>query len=116
MRETILGTAIGVVIGGLITWFVAWIYYKKAGAELLRESERLTRLHDIALNALEDAGLIRLNRDNKLRPIGRAIHARDIDREHGTVLGAGDVIVDTMEEAVSEGRAIPNRDTQASRE
>lgn len=32
--ETVVSTAIGIIIGGFITWLFSWIYYKKAGEEL----------------------------------------------------------------------------------
>jgi hypothetical protein len=48
----------GIVLGGLITWF----YYKKSGDELAREAARLRHLSTVMLNAMEDAGLVRLNR------------------------------------------------------
>lgn len=40
-EETTIATAVGVILGGLITWFAAWYYYKNAGDELLAESKKL---------------------------------------------------------------------------
>jgi hypothetical protein len=37
-----------VIIGGLITWVVSWVYYWKAGKELNNESKELRKL----INAL----------------------------------------------------------------
>ncbi len=39
-------TAIGVLIGGLITWGVAWLYYKRAGDQLIAESNKLKQATD----------------------------------------------------------------------
>ncbi len=51
--ETIISTAIGVIFGGVITWGVAWIYYIKAGKELLAESKRLKETSDLILYKLQ---------------------------------------------------------------
>lgn len=45
--ETVVATAIGVILGGIVTWFVAWKYYKKAGDELLVESKKLKLTSDL---------------------------------------------------------------------
>lgn len=110
MLTNILTNIVGVIIGGGITWFFSWRYYNKAGKELLAQAARLARLHDITLNAMEDAGMVRLNREEGFRIVGREVHARNLDGERGTVVSAGDVIVDTMEDAIREGRAIESKD------
>ena len=51
--EAIIGTAAGVVLGGAITWFVAWLYYKKAGDQLLAESNKLKLTTDLVLYKLQ---------------------------------------------------------------
>ena len=53
MIETIVFTAIGVILGGLITWIVAWIYYKKAGDQLVVESNKLKLTSDLVLYKLQ---------------------------------------------------------------
>lgn len=50
--ETILSTLIGVLSGSVVTWIVAWYYYKKAGDELLRESKKLKETSDLILYKL----------------------------------------------------------------
>lgn len=52
-EETILATAIGVILGGAITWIAAWYYYKKAGDELLAESKKLKLTSDLILYKLQ---------------------------------------------------------------
>jgi hypothetical protein len=52
-EETIIATAIGVVLGGVITWVAAWYYYKKAGDELLAESKKLKLTSDLILYKLQ---------------------------------------------------------------
>jgi hypothetical protein len=47
--ETIILTAIGTLVGAIITWFFAWIYYKKAGSELHVEVEKLRQLVELVL-------------------------------------------------------------------
>lgn len=51
--QTILATVIGIIFGGLITWFVARYYYKKAGDELLQESKKLKLSSDLILYKLQ---------------------------------------------------------------
>ena len=51
--ETVIGTAIGVILGGVITWFVAWLYYKKAGEQLVAESNKLKLTTDLVLYKLQ---------------------------------------------------------------
>ena len=51
--ETILSTVIGVLSGSLVTWFAAWFYYKKAGDELLVESQKLKQTSDLILYKLQ---------------------------------------------------------------
>jgi hypothetical protein len=48
-----LATAIGIIVGGAITWLVAWIYYKKAGDQLLAESRKLKLTTDLVLYKLQ---------------------------------------------------------------
>lgn len=58
-----IGTITGVIIGGLITWVVAWLYYKKAGDELKIEADRIRRLSTFICDALEQAGLTAFKRN-----------------------------------------------------
>jgi peptidoglycan biosynthesis protein MviN/MurJ (putative lipid II flippase) len=52
-EETIIAAAVGVILGGLITWLAAWYYYKKAGDELLAESKKLKLTSDLVLYKLQ---------------------------------------------------------------
>lgn len=51
--ETAIATAIGVILGGVITWFVAWLYYKKAGNQLIAESNKLKLTTGLVLYKLQ---------------------------------------------------------------
>ncbi len=51
--QTIISTAIGVILGGVITWIAAWYYYLKAGKELLEESKKLKQTSDLILYKLQ---------------------------------------------------------------
>jgi hypothetical protein len=51
--QTIIGTTIGVILGGLITWFFSWKYYVNAGNELLKESKKLKETSDLILYKLQ---------------------------------------------------------------
>lgn len=59
MLQNLTFTFAGVLLGGLITW----VYYKRPDDELAKEAARLRHLSTVMLNALEDAGLVKLNRD-----------------------------------------------------
>lgn len=60
MQETLIGC----LIGSAITWFFSWFYYKKAGDELQKEARNLKTQTQLILVALEQGGLVELQRDN----------------------------------------------------
>jgi hypothetical protein len=66
MREWVdwLVTGVSVIIGGFITWLVAWRYYERAGQQLKHESAELRRLTALALKAFEEAG-VEFTKDSK---------------------------------------------------
>ena len=78
MLQNLMFTLGGVLLGGLITWF----YYKKSGNDLAR----LRRLSTIILNAMEDGGALRLNRDQYGEIQGRVIPLSGT-LEGGTTMG-----------------------------
>ena len=65
---TISGVILGVIWGGLITWFWSKHYYKKASKELKEEAEKLRSLNNLILNGMEIANLVTLTRDAKGNP------------------------------------------------
>lgn len=69
MLQNLMFTFVGVLFGGLITWF----YYKRSGNELATEAARLQRLLTIILNAMEDSAFVKLNRDHSGEIKGRVI-------------------------------------------
>jgi hypothetical protein len=73
MIITITTTIFSVFIGALVTWFVARIYYKRASEELTKEASDLRKLNVLILRALENAGLVELNRDENGNPTGLVI-------------------------------------------
>jgi hypothetical protein len=62
---SMITTLVGILIGALITWGVAHVYYKKAGDELKNEAKQLREMNTLMLRALENAGLAEFNRDSK---------------------------------------------------
>ena len=56
-------TIISVLIGGAITWFFAWWYYRNASKELLIESAKLKKLNELMLAGMEYNGWLKLNRN-----------------------------------------------------
>jgi len=61
---------IGIVVGALITWFVADKYYRRASDELRNESTELKDLTILILRGLENAEIVDLNKDVNGKPIG----------------------------------------------
>jgi len=51
--ETAIFTFIGILIGGVITYFVSRHYYIKAGKELVEESKKLKLTSDLILYKLQ---------------------------------------------------------------
>lgn len=66
-------SVIAVLVGAFITWYFSRRYYKKAGADLVKEAAELRHLSTIMLNAMEDAGLVKLNRNEAGEPVGRIV-------------------------------------------
>ena len=59
----VLLTLISLFIGAAITWWVTYIYYKKAGDELKIEASRLHEQTQLILTSMEQAGLVELRRE-----------------------------------------------------
>lgn len=98
MLINLLTNFVAVLIGGVITWLVSRRYYKKGGAELAAEAkklqllnEKLQRLTEITLHALEDAGMVKLNR-NGVEIIGRIVDTRKPLPPQGAIVDKGDII------------------------
>lgn len=72
-------TILSVLLGGVITWYASYIYYKKAGDELHFEANKLreesleiNRLTNILLRGLHNSGIIEVTWKDG-RPIGLLI-------------------------------------------
>ena len=63
-------TLLSILIGALLTWGFAHVYYKRAGDELLNEAQDLRKLISMLLTSLEQQGLAKLNRDSAGNIIG----------------------------------------------
>lgn len=66
------------LFGGLITWYFSRLYYKKSGDEMATEAARLRHLSTVMLNAMEDAGIVKLNRAQSGEIIGRVVELSGI--------------------------------------
>jgi len=64
---------LSVLIGALVTWLVARIYYVKASKELRKEAEKLRHLNELILRALEEADGVKITRNKAGEPIGLVI-------------------------------------------
>jgi hypothetical protein len=72
--ETALWSLVSIAIGSLVTWLVARTYYVSAARDLETETKQIRNLLRIALQAMETAGMVKLNRDASGEPVGM-IHA-----------------------------------------
>jgi hypothetical protein len=76
LNNGVATTLLSVFLGGLITWFAAWIYYKKAGDELKKETELLRKGNMAIIYMLEhpDAA-VEVRRDDVGNPVGLIVSA-----------------------------------------
>ena len=63
-KSEMLNTVISCLIGAFVTWVFSRHYYKKAGDELQKEAQNLKTQTQLILVALEQSGLVELQRDN----------------------------------------------------
>ncbi|MBA5689145.1 hypothetical protein [Rugamonas apoptosis] len=71
--------------GGLVTWFFSWLYYARAGRELQQEAGELRRLNGVLLRGLENAGLMKVARDDQGNATGLIIEAEVTARAKATM-------------------------------
>ena len=65
LRDNV-GTILSVVVGGLITWLVSWVYYKRAGNELRDEAASLRAATNAILYIQQNPGAkVEVQRDGK---------------------------------------------------
>ncbi len=72
----------GVLIGGLITWFVAKHYYERASIELSNEASGLRGLTIMVLRALEVAKFVKFNKDEQGNPVGFVFEVKPVNAVH----------------------------------
>ena len=70
---------VSIAIGALLTWLVARLYYIRAAIDLESETKKIRNLLRIALQALEDAKMVKLNRDSSGHIIGMIHDASTIE-------------------------------------
>jgi hypothetical protein len=75
-----LDTLIGAVIGGVISLLVSLAFYVPAARSLEREAARLYDRTTLILRALEEAGLVKLTRDERGDIVGIEINVRMFSR------------------------------------
>lgn len=56
-------TFLSVLVGALVTFVAARLYYQKAGKDLYKEASELRRLNNLTLRAMAEAGLCEFNID-----------------------------------------------------
>jgi hypothetical protein len=56
-------TFLSVLVGALVTFMAARIYYQKASKDLFKEAAELRRLNNLTLRAMEEAGLCEFKTD-----------------------------------------------------
>jgi hypothetical protein len=72
----VLDLVSSVVIGGLVTLGVSYLYYMKAAQDLKAEAEKIRKDTNYILMALEDAKLAELTRDATGQITGLSLHLR----------------------------------------
>lgn len=71
-----LAAIISTLVGAAITWFVAWLYYKRAGTELKGEATLLRKANMAMVYMLEHPDAhIEVRRDDAGNPIGLIVSA-----------------------------------------
>jgi hypothetical protein len=99
--RAVISIFIGGIISGIITWLVAWHYYKKAGQELKTEATELRRLNKHMLHGMEHAGWIKLNRDKSGRILGFEQIIKPKSIESAAVVGNPTVTVTPSPQVIS---------------
>lgn len=69
IASTVVSTTVSVLLGGLITWYVSRKYYVDASKDLTEKVGELYSLTIIAIEALENAGVIVVERGAHGNPI-----------------------------------------------
>jgi len=90
-----VSTLISVLLGGVITWLAAWIYYKKAGDDLKKEAALLKKATAAIVYFLEHPDAeIEVRRDVYGNPVGLIVsatgHARGTSMAEGVAADASD--------------------------
>ncbi len=86
--DNFLSTLAASLVSIVATWFFAWLYYRRAGNELQGEVRELRRLTNLILRALENAGFVKINRDESTNPLGFIFEAQ-VSLVAGSSLKAG---------------------------
>jgi hypothetical protein len=60
----------GLILGGVITFFVSRHYYIQATKDLKDETTKLRKYSELMLRGMESAGWVEYNRDSEGNPIG----------------------------------------------
>lgn len=77
LGDPAIATLVGIFIGGGITWLAAWIYYKKAGDELKKETALLRKANMAIVYMLEHPNAkAEVSRDAEGNPVGLIVSAR----------------------------------------
>jgi hypothetical protein len=63
-------TIISMAVGAIVTAIVAHLYYVRAADDMKKETKRVHNLLRIALQGMEDAGMVKLNWDSAGEIIG----------------------------------------------
>jgi hypothetical protein len=71
MTSTVVTTLVGLIVGGLITFFVARYYYVRASEDLLAESRRLRNIVNLLAGGLINAGLFEGKFDPETEDLSR---------------------------------------------
>jgi len=86
--ECLAHPLVSILIGSAVTWFFAWIYYKRAGDELRKEAALLQKATIAIIYFLEHPDAeIEVRRDTIGRPVGVIVSAEAHARGTSTIKG-----------------------------
>src|SRR5437667_10668037 len=90
LDDPAIATLISMFVGGLITWLVAWMYYKRAGDEFRAETSQLKKANRVVAYMLEHPDAeIEVRCDKEGNPTGLIVSATAGTAGKATVRGAG---------------------------
>ena len=100
--QNIIWNLVSIAVGSLITYLVTRRYYIRAALDLESETQKIRKLLGIVLQALEDTGMVKLNRDASGQIIGMTHFLRANIAAHSTTSSPNVTLNELKKEQNSE--------------